>query len=72
MKKNPQTKDDTFWILTDFHGVIPIQSPTCTPAQKFHHWIDVINPEMAYMLLLFQILCIDWLKQKTLTFTENL
>ena len=59
MKKNPQTKDDTFWIFTDFHGVMPAQSPTCASAQKFHYRIDVINTEIAYMLLLFQILCID-------------
>ena len=28
MKKNPQTKEDIFWIFTDIHGVIPVQSPT--------------------------------------------
>ena len=37
MKKNPQTKEDTFWIM-DFYGVMRVQSPTCTPAQKFHQW----------------------------------
>ena len=36
MKKNPQTKKDTFWIFTDFHGVMRVQSPTSTPARKFH------------------------------------
>ena len=29
MKKNPQTKEDTFWILTDFHGIMRVQSSTC-------------------------------------------
>ena len=38
MQKNPQTREDIFWTFTDFHGVMRIQSPTCTPAQKFHQW----------------------------------
>ena len=42
MKKNPQTKEDTFWInnpeIQDFHGVMRVQSPTCTLARKFHQW----------------------------------
>ena len=37
MKKNPQTKENTFWI-SDFYGVMRAQSQTCTPARKFHHW----------------------------------
>ena len=36
MQKNPPTRKNIFWILTDFHGVIRVQSPTCTPAWKFH------------------------------------
>ena len=24
MKKNPQTKEDTFWFFTDFHGVMRV------------------------------------------------
>ena len=24
MKKNPQTKEDTFWIFTDFQGVMRV------------------------------------------------
>ena len=36
-QKNPQTRKD-FWTFTDFHGVIRVQSPTCTPAWKFHQW----------------------------------
>ena len=34
MKKNPQTKEDTFWIFTDFHEVLQVQSPTCTPCTE--------------------------------------
>ena len=40
MKKNPQTKEDTFWIFTDFHGFMRIQSPTCTPAGKFNQLVS--------------------------------
>ena len=36
MQKNPQTREDIFWIFTDFHGVMWFQSPTCTLAWKFH------------------------------------
>ena len=58
MQKNPQTKEDTFWIFMDFHhGVTRVQSPTCTPAWKFHQCVT--NLEIVYMLLLFQIFCID-------------
>ena len=28
MQKNPKSKEDTFWIFTDFHGVTWVQSPT--------------------------------------------
>ena len=36
MKRNPQTKEDTFWIFKDFHGLIRVQSSTCTTAWKFY------------------------------------
>ena len=36
IQKNPQTKEDIFWIFTDFHGVMWVQSATYTPRQKFH------------------------------------
>ena len=39
MKKNPQTKKDTFWIFTDFQEVMQVQSPTHNPAKKFHQWL---------------------------------
>ena len=38
MPKNPQTREDIFWIFTDFHGVVRAQSPTCIPARKFQQW----------------------------------
>ena len=38
MQKNPQTRKDIFWIFTDFHGVMRVQSPTCTPARIFYQW----------------------------------
>ena len=38
MKKYPQTKEETFWIFTDFRGVMRVQSPTCTSTRKFHQW----------------------------------
>ena len=28
IQKNPQTREDIFWILTDFHRVMWVQSPT--------------------------------------------
>ena len=36
MHKNLQTREESFWIFTDFHGVMWFQSPTCTPGKKFH------------------------------------
>ena len=35
VKKNPQTKEDTFWIFKDFHGVMLFQSLIGTLARKF-------------------------------------
>ena len=36
IQKNPQTRQNIFWIFTDFHGAMWVQSPTYTPRQKFH------------------------------------
>ena len=38
MKKNPQTKESTFWIFKEFHGVMRVQSPPCTPTREFYQW----------------------------------
>ena len=37
VKKNPQTKEDNFWIA-DFYGVMRAQISTCPPVRKFHQW----------------------------------
>ena len=55
MKKNPQTKDDTFWIV-DFYGVMRTQSPIAPPHGNFVN--GVANPEIVYILLRFQMLFI--------------
>ena len=31
IQKNPQTRKDIFWIFTDFHRVMRVQSPAYTP-----------------------------------------
>ena len=69
--KNPQTKENNFWIFTDFHGIIRVQSPTCALHGNFSSGIT--NLKIVYMLLRLQILCIDWFFFKeALTLTENL
>ena len=46
MQKNPQTRENIFWIFTDFHVVMWVQNPTYTPAWNF---INVIaNSEINY------------------------
>ena len=35
MQKNPETRADIFWVFTDFHRVMRVQSLTCTPERKF-------------------------------------
>ena len=57
MEKNPQTKEDTLRIFTDFHGV-----QLALPHGNLIN--GVANPEIVYMLLLFQILCIDFFFKK--------
>ena len=37
-QKNPQTREDIFWFFTDFHEVMRVESPACTPARKFYQW----------------------------------
>ena len=58
MKKNPQAKDGIFWIFTDFHEVSASKAQPAPPHRNVVN--GVANPEIVYMLLLFQILCIDW------------
>ena len=68
MQKNPQTKWETFSIFADFHGDARVQSPTCTAARNFIN--GVANSEIVFVLLLFQIICIDWFFLKN-TLNEN-
>ena len=34
MQKNPQTREDIFWIFTCFYGVMQVQSPTLASPHK--------------------------------------
>ena len=38
IQKNPQSRQNIFWIFKDYHGITGVQSPTCTPRLKFHQW----------------------------------
>ena len=50
MKKNPQTKEGTFWIFMELcRSKVQLVPRTVIP-----------SIEIVYMLLLFQIICIDW------------
>ena len=55
IKKNPQTKEDTFWIV-DFMELCGPKVQLAPPDGNFIN--GVANPEIVYMLLRFQILCI--------------
>ena len=44
MQKNPQTKEDIFWIFTDFHEVMCVQSPTSPPYRNFVN--GIANPKI--------------------------
>ena len=55
MQKNPQTKEDTSWIFfMELCG-----SKVQLPPLRGNFINGAANPEIVYMLLLFQILCID-------------
>ena len=51
MQKNQQTKEDTFWFFTDYHGVMRSKVQLVPPHRNFIN--GVANPEMVYMMLLF-------------------
>ena len=59
MKKNPQSKEETFWIFRDFHEVMRGPKSNSHPRMEISS-IGVTNPKIVYMLLLFQITCINW------------
>ena len=55
MQKNPQTKESTWRIFMELCG------SKVQMAQPHGNLINgFAKPEIVYMLLLFQILCIDW------------
>ena len=56
---NLQTKENTLWIFTDSHGVMRVPKSNLHPRTKISS-IGFTNPEIVYMLLLFQMLCIYW------------
>ena len=59
MKKNPQTKEDTFWIFKDFHGVMRGSKVQLGPP-PINFTSGIANPKIIYMLLHFHTLYIDW------------
>ena len=67
MKKNPQTKEDTFWTA-DFYGVMPAQTPTCTEISS----MASLTPKLSIYCYVFKYFVFTDLKKNTLTLTENL
>ena len=72
-KKNPQIQQDTLWIFSGFQGVARVQSPTCTPARKFHR-LASLTPKQSICSYFFEyfVLIDFFLLKKTLTLIENL
>ena len=50
MQKNPQTRVDILWIFADFHRVLQVQIPSCTPAREFQQWHLAANHEIVYQI----------------------
>ena len=48
MQKNPQTRVDILWIFSDFHKVLQVQGPSCTPARESQQWHLATNREIIY------------------------
>ena len=71
VKKNPQTKEDTFWIFKDFHGVMLFQGLICTLAQTFFQWHLKLRTHLYAATFLNNLYWLIFFK-KTLTLTENL
>ena len=67
MKKNPQTKEDTFWTA-DFYGVMPAQTPTCMEISS----MASLTPKLSIYCYVFKYFVFTDLKKNTLTLTENL
>ena len=60
MKKNPQTKEDTFWTA-DFYGVMPAKSPTCTEISS----MASLTPKLSIYCYVFEYFVFTDLKKKT-------
>ena len=71
VKKNPQTKEDTFWIFKDFHGVMLFQGLIWTLAQTFFQWHLKLRTHLYAATFLNNLYWLIFFK-KTLTLTENL
>ena len=56
---NLKSKENTLWVFTDSHGVMRVPKSNLHPRTKIS-LIGVTNPEIVYMLLLFQMLCSYW------------
>ena len=59
MKKNPQTKEDTFWTA-DFYGVMPAQTPTCTEISL----MASLTPKLSIYYYVFKYFVFTDLKKK--------
>ena len=59
MKKNPQTKEDTFWTA-DFYGVMPAQTPTCTEISS----MASLTPKLSIYCYVFKYFVFTDLKKK--------
>ena len=67
MKKNPQTKEDIFWIV-DFYGVTWAQSPTCTEIST----MTSLTPKSSIFCYVFKYIVFTDQEKKPLTLRENL
>ena len=71
MQKTPQTKRTLSGFLPTFMELCGSKVQLAPPLGNFINF-GVGNPEIVYMLLLlFQILCIDYFLKKPLTLNEN-
>ena len=61
MKKNPQTKEDTFWTA-DFYGVMPAQTPTCAEISS----MASLTPKLSIYCYVFKYFVFTDLKKNTL------
>ena len=65
MNKNPQTKEDTFWIFRDYHRVMRVQDLTCTHARKS------LTPKSSICCYFFKYFVLINLKEKSAYFNRK-